>query len=321
MKISRNKLKRLVEQSMKKVLVNEATKKATNWDEYVAVGKTEEEQNERRKLKLLWRIWTHPTQAQVELSTNPKVNLPVNPTDGYDLEYSGWVAWYKDMIKNPDAMASMGKKVGQHFSVDDHFKYVEKYFPDGAKIPSMKLKEKETTQEVVSDLMAGLNFGDAADSRIDFDEKWLRTAKEKVIAVAKRSANISFDFDKEFKAIEQDVNKIINSNDPFDRFQVHTFSLQKVSDPSKAKKISGFLDAIGIAMPSDEEKANSKKYQKALADAERSPEFSKISNSKAELGPNRKAAGDEDSVEESREINENRIRAIIRHELIQSMRK
>ena len=159
MKITRRRFLQLVESSIRKNLLNEV-KKANNWEEYVNVGKTDADKKERRKLWMMWELWTRgDTEASYALMD---ADMPVNPTE-YTGGYEGWVEWYKDMVKNKDAMAAMGRT--KHFSVADHFKYVEKYFPEKAKLPTMRIAKSKADQKVVDDFMKDINFGEKPETK------------------------------------------------------------------------------------------------------------------------------------------------------------
>lgn len=308
MKISRNKLKHLVEQSMKSVLVNEATKKANDWPEYVAVGKTPAEQNERRKLWFLWDLWTKPTQVQVELSTNPEVKLPVNPAE-YAADYSGWVKWYKDMLKNTEAMASMGKKPGQHFSVADHFKYVQKFFPDSAKLPSMKLQAKQDAIQAAEEVKKMV-------PDFSLPEETAPKAKPSQQKKEEPSMNLSTEPSKNIFGFQEAP---VTNGEGVSRAQsIEEFLTTRASAPAmlplKTREQYPKQAALYAKNPTlFWKKANDKKLSPQ--------EESKLATILKGDTETRTVQGEKENLKENKMMNENRIRAIIRHELIQSMKK
>jgi hypothetical protein len=343
MKISKNKIKSLVAEAMKKTILKEV--KANNWQEYVNVGKNEANKQERRKLWMMWELWTKgDSKASFALMD---ATLPVNPTE-YTGDYSGWVEWYKDMVKNKEAMASMGRT--KNFNVDDHFKYVEKYFPKEAMIPTMKIAKMEADQQTVSNFINGLGFDKKPEAvALDFLDK----SKEKAAALAAiddmfeglpdkiqdnslktsianvksgltlylfRDPKIDTIFANDPNGmlelmIGSDVDKLANA-DSFYRLALH-HAIKSDSSLELAQKqeLVEFIDEIGLTKPDKAELASSTKYKETKDSSEEavanSPLFKAIETSSL--------AGSE-KANESKMMNENRIRAIIRHELIQAMK-
>jgi len=346
MKISKNKIKSLVAEAMKKTILKEV--KANNWQEYVNVGKNEANKQERRKLWMMWELWTKgDSKASFALMD---ATLPVNPTE-YTGDYSGWVEWYKDMVKNKEAMASMGRT--KNFNVDDHFKYVEKYFPKEAMIPTMKIAKMEADQQTVSNFINGLGFDKKPEAvALDFLDK----SKEKAAALAaidemlkdlpikiqddslKTSiANVKsgstlylfrdpkidtiFTNDPEGMLelmIGSDVDKLANA-DSFYRLALHhAIKSDSSLDQKQKQELVEFINRIGLTKPDKAGLASSSKY-KEIKDSSKeavanSALFKAIETSSGVAGEEKKQSN------ESKMMNENRIRAIIRHELIQAMK-
>lgn len=328
MKISRNKLKKLVEQSMKR-MINE-DKKANNWEEYIAVGKNQEQKNDRRKVMVMWQMWTDPTsQYSYRLMD---FNLPVNPTQ-FTSGYEGWNDWYKAMMKNKEAMASMGKNVGDHFSVADHFKYVDKFFPKDTKDASMKLQTAKLDKQVVDNLMSGLNFEDAlkSDDQIQNIGKTKEIPEEKNIFGFKEPKQTGSGTGAQLagQSLDQWLLKYTIQFPPASKIPLETQKtypltvLMYSKAPEEFWKLSQgeTLDEKGLA------KVNAaKKYttEDSLSDSDKSAlamiKQGKVGN-KNPASATSNYAGQNNTVKESRYINENKIRAIIRHELIKSSRK
>ena len=346
MKISKNKIKSLVAEAMKKTILKEV--KANNWQEYVNVGKSEADRQERRKLWMMWELWTKgDSKASFALMDT---TLPVNPTE-YTGDYSGWVEWYKDMVKNKEAMASMGRK--NNFNVADHFKYVDKYFPNEAKLPTMKIQKMNADQQVVDNFIDGLGFDKKPEAvALDFLDK----SKEKAAALAaindmfkdlpdkiqdnnlkKSVANVKsgltlylfrdpeidtiFTNDPEGMLVEMigpDVDRLMEA-DPFYIFSLHHAVKSDNSLTSEQKeKLVNNINATGLKRPNEEQLASSSMWKEISKSSEEavanSPLFKAIETSSAVAGSEEKSAN------ESKMMNENRIRAIIRHELIQAMK-
>ena len=310
MKISKRKIKSLIAEAMQKTILKEV--KANNWDEYVNVGKTEAAKQERRKLWMMWELWTKAdSPASYVLMDAP--NIPVNPTQ-YTGGYDGWVEWYKDMVKNKEAMSSMGRT--KNFNVADHFKYVEKYFPKEAMLPTMKIAKMKADQQVVDNFMTSLTALDNQPqvASLDFLNKKLETNSKTLVATIKDAAQKykidanSIDNNKVDNAVKE-----LSNGDAMGRLAA-TREVEKVLDPKLA---SEFLELIDLSKPSKAELKKSKKYQSALNDTEKS-ELAKGLSDESESGV---AGEDKKKSNESKMMNENRIRAIIRHELIQSMKK
>ena len=299
MKISKRKIESLVAEAIKKTVLKEV--KANNWQEYVNVGKTEADRQERRKLWMMWELWTKgDSKASFALMD---ATLPVNPTE-YTGDYGGWVEWYKDMVKNKEAMASMGRK--NNFNVDDHFKYVDKYFPNEAKLPTMKIQKMNADQQVVDNFIQGLNALEKEPKFAKLDLPGKDKDKKDLALSSEPSRNI-FGFDEKPKAKGKTVTRaqsiegylltqaIPPASLPLDiRNQYPKQSEMYKKNPSLFHKL-----AKGESLTSDEEAAYAKLVGKDAST---------------------RIAGGE-PVKESKHINENRIRAIIRHELIQSMKK
>ncbi len=345
MKISKNKIKSLVAEAMKKTILKEV--KANNWEEYVNVGKSEADKQKRRRLWAMWELWTKPTQVNVELSN---ANLPVNPTN-YAVDYNGWVNWYIDVTKNKEAMAAMGRT--KNFNVDDHFKYVETYFPNAAKEPTMKIAKMKADQQTVNNFIDELGFDKKPEAvALDFLDK----SKEKAAALAaindmfkdlpdeirdnnlkKSVANVKsgltlylfrdpeidtiFTNDPEGMLVEMigpDVDKLMEA-DPFYIFSLHHAVKSDNSLTSEQKeKLVKNINATGLKRPNEEQLASSSMWKEISKSSEEavanSPLFKALETSSAVTGSEEKSAN------ESKMMNENRIRAIIRHELIQAMK-
>jgi hypothetical protein len=346
MKISKNKIKSLVAEAMKKTILKEV--KANTWEEYVNVGKSEADKQKRRRLWAMWELWTKPTQVQVELSYAK--SLPVNPAE-YAADYSGWVNWYIDVTKNKEAMSAMGRT--KNFNVDDHFKYVEKYFPNAAKDPTMQIAKMKADQQTVSNFINGLGFDKKPEAvALDFLDK----SKEKAAALAaidemlkdlpikiqddslKTSiANVKsgstlylfrdpkidtiFTNDPEGMLelmIGSDVDKLANA-DSFYRLALHhAIKSDSSLDQKQKQELVEFINRIGLTKPDKAGLASSSKY-KEIKDSSKeavanSALFKAIETSSGVAGEEKKQSN------ESKMMNENRIRAIIRHELIQAMK-
>lgn len=110
----------------------------------------------------------------------------------------------------------------------------------------------------------------------------------------------------------------IKDADPFYAHTVYAGATKGLSDSSK-KEVEKLLGERGLTKPDENALAKSPIYQKNKAIVLKSPLFKGM---ESEIG---KKYMQRDSMpaglKESKTMNENRIRAIIRHELIQSMKK
>lgn len=337
MKISRNKLKQLVEQSMKKMVKENMTKEESDakWEKYVDVGKSEDEKNERRKIWILWEMWTGATPASFALE---KAKLPVNPTQ-YLSGYEGWNEWYKDVVKNKEAMDAMGRKVNTYFSVSDHFKYIAKFFPEEAKLPSMKLEKAKLDKQVVDEFMSGINYGDSAKSKKPEEmkeEENIFGFKETQMSDMGGLRQQSFDQwlltradPPSFSQIPSEMKKAFPLTVlMYTKAPTEFYKLAKgedVDDEGLAK-VEAAKKGNGESSLSDEDKAALARIKKGELNIKASPvnkPASKEDQTKMAGGTEKESEKDRKGIfnRKNKKMDENRIRAIIRHELIQSMKK
>ena len=114
----------------------------------------------------------------------------------------------------------------------------------------------------------------------------------------------------------------IKDADPFYAYTVYAGATKGLSDSNK-KEVEKLLGERGLPRPDKAALAKSPIYQKNQAIVSKSPLFKAM---ESEAGkqymqkPKTMPAGSE-KANESKMMNENKIRAIIRHELIQSMKK
>lgn len=306
----------MVENAIRTSIIKEE-KAANNWEEYVAVGSNEAEQQERRKLWMMWELWTKG-DSPASFALFDDDSLPVNPTS-FTGGYEGWKNWYKAVVKNKEAMDAMGRKVGTYFTVADHFKYVEKFFPEKAKLPTIKIKKMAADQKVVDDFMAGLNFGDAAAKKQPAQQKKEAPKKQEPDMNLSRakSGNI-FGF-KESPSLKSGVSAA-QSIEEYLLTQARPPSVLPLKQREQyPKQAALYAKNPALFWKKANDKALSSQEETKLAGILK--DNSNMSAPGEKTSPSKKAVGNEDGVKESREINENRIRAMIRHELIQSMRK
>jgi hypothetical protein len=119
--------------------------------------------------------------------------------------------------------------------------------------------------------------------------------------------------------LTRDHAEAIKNEDPFYRLALHQ-AATKGLDGQTSAEVEGLLSDLGLEKPTKEELAKSALYKDSEDVVAKSALFKDLDKENPNPDDKTVPTGKERS-DESREINENRIRAIIRHELIQSMRK
>lgn len=314
MKISKSKIKSLVAEAMQKTVLNEV--KAKNWEEYIAVGKNEKQKNQRRAIMTWWKMINQG--ASLVALQDLGDEIPVNPSDiKYMGGYEGWVKWYMDCRQNSEAMKIItgGKrKAGPNaqFSPSEMIEYSRKFLP-----PQQHKKAKEAYDAaIVGKLIAdmGLDQEKPQMASLDLNKKIDSSTKTLVTTIKDAAQKYKTDADLIDNTKVDNAVRELNSGDAMDRLAA-TKEVEKVLG---SKLASEFLKAINLSKPSLAELKKSEKYQNALNATEKTELAKGLEKDRT----SEKTSSDKkQDANESKMMNENKIRAIIRHELIKSMRK
>ena len=184
---------------------------------------------------------------------------------------------------------------------------------------------------VYNELMNQLN-------NIDVESDLLRTHVSQLVAAMRMYVDPA-SYDREdggiFSSKEEDAKqnkaildiltdphiKALKEADPFYRRTVYA-AATKGLEPDFAEEITSLLQEKGFSLPDEKDLAKSELYKNAKSEVDNSPLFKALRVSPSSPSEKSTYTGEEDKeANESKTMNENKIRAIIRHELIQSMRK
>ena len=104
-------------------MINEATKKANNWAEYVATGKDNTSKTLRKKIQIKWSLVAGNDKLYPE-----KSDVSYSPGN-FDNTYDGWVKWYKACSASPKAMSFIGKSANESISPSEMITLYTKMIP------------------------------------------------------------------------------------------------------------------------------------------------------------------------------------------------